>query len=94
MQQAMRGRANVLFRGGYPTAAAKFAIAGAIGEFDATQFLSSEKGDESISETGFILKLLIDLPTPYSVTKYFLTDNGRRLIAKTNDEVGAIWDID
>jgi len=94
MQQAMRDRANVLVRGGYPTAAAKYAIAGAIGDFDATRVVSSDPGNTNIEETGFILKLLIDLPIPYSVDKYFLTDDGRRLFVKSRDEGGSIWDVE
>jgi WD40 repeat protein len=94
MQQAMRSKATALVRGGYPTAAAKFSVAGAIGDFDGTGFLSSDKGDGNLAETGFTLKLLIDLPTPYSVDKYVITNDGRRLIVKSADEIGSIWDIE
>jgi WD40 repeat protein len=94
MQQAMRNKSNLLVRGGYPSAAVKFAVAGAIGDFDVTGALSNDPGDDSIGETGFTLKMLLDLPDDSSVDKYVLTNDGKRLIVKSMDEVGAIWDVD
>jgi WD40 repeat protein len=94
MLDAMRSKSNLLVRGGYPTVASKFAVAGAIGDGDIAGLITDDHGENNIRETGFVLKLLLDLPVPYSVNKYVLSSDGRRLVVKSSSETGAIWDID
>jgi hypothetical protein len=85
-----------LSRGGYPTAAISYAIAGSNDKSDALSLWPSATGNsnQAILDTGFVLKALLDMPVPYSVDKYHLTKSGTRLFTKSSDGEGAIYDLE
>jgi hypothetical protein len=94
MRSDMRSVADRLIRTGLPLRAGKFALAGTLGETDASMLFAPSDAGDSLRDTGFTLKQIFGLDVPFIADKYRFTQDGARLFIKSADGAGAIWDVD
>jgi hypothetical protein len=94
MRTEMRSAALDAVREGQPVKAARFALAGADGASYLSKWLHRSDPEGPLRDTGFTLKLLLNVGVPYSASTFKLSDDGTRLVTATSDDAGAIWDVD
>lgn len=94
LRAAMRSAVQRLVLEGLPTQAAQFAIAGTVGETEISTLIHASDARGSLRDTGFTLKLLLNLPQPHVAEEYRMSKDGTRLVTQASDHSGAIWDID
>jgi WD40 repeat protein len=94
MHKALREAAMLHIRSGNPMVGGAYAVAGASGAHDMAHFFSTPKADLVLWETGLPIKVLVDIRNEYDVYAYGFSPDGKRLVTRSADEAGAIWDVD
>jgi WD40 repeat protein len=94
MRADMGATADRLIRTGLPLRAGKFAVAGTLGDKDVSRLFGVWDAEDSLRDTGFTLKMIFGLDEEFIADKYRFSGDGTRLLTKTADGAGAIWDVD